>query len=255
MTAAVLAGLLGGGWPLWLAWRAGAGTTLRGALPWLAAAWLAWLAVAADILGAKLGPYLALSLTGCAGVAVLGMRRPGAGAWQAVVGGLLLVLLLPVAEGLGEPRLDSTRLPFLGATLVAAVGNYLPTRFGLAALAAGGGCGLELARLAGADVPELLGRGLMAAVPWLALAATWRAPAASAFDREWLAFRDRFGFLWGMRQREQFNRAVEHAGLGVVLGWGGAIPAEGAGDAALVLLRATLQRFRAVGESPERGER
>jgi hypothetical protein len=42
--------------------------------------------------------YLALCLTGCVGVAVLGARRPGVGAWDFVLLGLLAVLLL-VAGG------------------------------------------------------------------------------------------------------------------------------------------------------------
>ena len=44
--------------------------------------------------------YTALSLTGCAGVAVLGARRPGVGPWNFVLLGLLAVMLLPLAEGL-----------------------------------------------------------------------------------------------------------------------------------------------------------
>jgi hypothetical protein len=75
--------LLAGAVPLALAWSATRGRTLRGPLAWASAAWAAWLMVLGkEALGCdvtdRTGPYLALALTGCAGVAVLGARRPGA---------------------------------------------------------------------------------------------------------------------------------------------------------------------------------
>jgi hypothetical protein len=247
--------LLGGGWPLWRAWRVNAGTTLRPALLWTAAAWMAWLAVACgDWIGGggRLGPYVALALTGCAGVAVLGARRPGVGAWNFVVAGLLAVLLLPVAEGLGQPRLDTTRLAFLAVTVAAGLANYLPTRFLPAALALGAGCAVAVADLAGWPATEgvtVAGRFLVAVAPWLAQACALRPPPASGFDRAWLAFRDRYGFLWAQRQREQFNRAAANAGLAVELGWSGLRPPEdGTRDRpdpteCLATLHAVLRRF------------
>src|SRR5580704_7733960 len=68
------------------------------ALAWGIAAWIAWLVSAVD--GTILARYLALCITACAGVAVLGARRPGAAAWNAVVAGLLAVLLIAPAQGL-----------------------------------------------------------------------------------------------------------------------------------------------------------
>ena len=73
------------GWVLLNAWLANRRTTLRHALCWTVAAWAAWAAtVAADAAAVPANPdslrYVALSLTGCAGVAVLGARRPGVGA-------------------------------------------------------------------------------------------------------------------------------------------------------------------------------
>ena len=61
--------------------------------------------------------YTALCLTGCAGVAVLGARRPGVAAWHFVPLGLLAVLLMPLAEGWGHLQLSPVRAGFLGATL------------------------------------------------------------------------------------------------------------------------------------------
>src|SRR5438067_382013 len=142
--------LLAGAYPLCRALRASRQTTLRQAVLWGACAWAAWLAVpAAAALGrvaeGEFGRHLALCLTGCAGVAVLGARRPGVGAWNWVVCGLLAVLLLPAAEGLGRPRPEPAHLIFLGATLAVGLVNYLPTRLGPAALLLAAGCGAELA--------------------------------------------------------------------------------------------------------------
>jgi hypothetical protein len=71
--------------------------------------------------------------------------------------------------------------------------------------------------------------------------------ARTEFDRLWLAYRDRFGFVWGQRMREQFNRAAHHAGWPVVLRWGGlhTTATEAAPDPAAMLatLRAVLKRF------------
>ena len=71
--------------------------------------------------------YVALALTGCVAVAVLGARRPGAAAWNLVVGGLLVVLLLPLAEGalIGTPiHLGTFRTTFLAAVLIKAVSRH-----------------------------------------------------------------------------------------------------------------------------------
>jgi hypothetical protein len=227
-------------------------------LGWAAAAWLAWLALAwsgALWPGADrtLGRYLALGLTGCSGVAVLGARRPGAGAWNVVVGGLLAVLLLPVAEGLGEPRLTAAHLVFLGVTLAVGVLNYLPTTLGPAALCVGGACATELGKLAEPGWPrwvESAGLVLAGVGPWVALACVAKGRrSATEFDSVWRGFRDRFGFVWGQRLREQFNRAAANAGWPLVLGWrglrtvpGGRVPEP---PAPLATLHALLKRFGA----------
>src|SRR5262249_5208603 len=92
---------------IWSLWRANRQTSLSHAVAWGIAAWLAWVGVfLADDLGngapTHTGRYVALCFTSAAGVAVLGARRPGVGAWNFVVAGLLAVLLLPIAEGRGE---------------------------------------------------------------------------------------------------------------------------------------------------------
>src|SRR5437763_11762318 len=125
-----------GSYPLWRAWRGNRRTSLAHAVGWAAAAWTAWCGTL--LLGATADPgtdptpgrYLALCLTGCAGVAVLGARRPGVGAWNLVVGGLLAVMLLPLAESLiaDKQPLDGLRTAFLATTLAVGVLHYLPTR-------------------------------------------------------------------------------------------------------------------------------
>lgn len=259
---------LAGFYPLARAWQANRHTTLRPALAWAACALAAWSAgVGGPALGlpewaVSMSRYLALCLTGCAGVAVLGARRPGVGAWNFIVAGLLAVLLLPLAEGLGTLKLQAPHLAFLPVTLAAALLNYLPTRLGLAALALAAGCGVELADLANGPLPpegRVAGWALAAAAPWLALAALRLRPApASEFDAVWLGFRDRFGFVWGQRLRDQFNRSAANAGWPVALTWAGLRPiGAGSPDPALPLatLRAALKRFGPTlpDESPPDG--
>lgn len=132
-----------------------------------------------------------------------------------VVGGLLAVLLLPVAQGLGQPRLHPAHLLFLSLTLAVIVLNYLPTRLGLAAALFGFGCCVAIVRLAGGTVPDGLvvaGSVARATAPWLGLfLAGWRTPA-DPFARTWCQFRDCFGLLWSLRVRDQINRAACNAG-------------------------------------------
>jgi hypothetical protein len=254
----VLAGvlLLTAAFPLVVAWLRNLRTTLRYALVWAWLAWLLWLIVVGGgalwpACGGPLGRYLALCLTGCAGVAVLGARRPTAAGWNFVVVGLLAVLLLPVAEGFGTPRLNTVYLSFLAATLLVGLLNYLPTPLAPGVLALALACGLEIAGLAKAEMPGWLvavGRCLAGLTPWLWLAAPWwRGRAETEFDRLWLSFRDRYGVVWGQRTREQFNRAAANAGWPVALAWHGLQPAgEGTPpDPAVMLdtLQALLKRF------------
>jgi hypothetical protein len=255
---------LSGAYPLWLAWRGNRRTTLLQALNWCAAAWLAWLGAAA--LGgpnAEAGRretlrYLALCVTGCAGVAVLGARRPGVGAWNFVLLGLLAVMLLPLAHSLllGGQAFDVVRLLFLAITLAVGIFNYLPTRLGPGALVLAVGCGWEVTALSGrvtALSASLFEPGWLCVAlgPWLGLLG-WRLgpPPRSEFDRLWLEFRTRFGVVWGQRLREQFNNAAAHAGWPVRLTWQGLVQLVGGAalgpqeqEEMLNTLRALLRRF------------
>jgi hypothetical protein len=262
--------LASGAYPLAIAWRANRATTLRHALVWACAAGVAWVLAffLADYYSdnaARLARYVALCLTSCAAVAVLGARRPGVTAWNFVVLAQLALLLLPLAEGLGDVRLDPLRLIFLGGTLMVGFLNYLPTRLAAAVMCGAIGCGVEIALLRSAPAcgpllerVAIFSRCLLAASPWIALVAVRALPSPPGqFDRLWIGFRDRFGLVWGQRVREQFNRAAIHAGWPVVLHWGG-LRASGMIDdtqhaAMAAALRALLKRFGSDGVPGEGG--
>ena len=252
-------------YPLWRLWCANFLTSLRYAVYWTFAAWVAWgllffgLSFKADPEAAQEIRFVALCLTGCAGVAVLGARRPHAGAWNAVVLGLLAVLLTPWAEHrmLGTPLVSGLRAWFLGGILAIAVVNYLPTRFGLAAVLVGIGCTSEFVKLCDAESFRI---GLadpasfcLILAPWAALVR--RVPrTAGPFDALWLDFRDRYGLVWGQRVREQFNASMQHAGIPARLSWGGLVPLpdspfpdENQAATARETLRALLKRFGPKG--------
>jgi hypothetical protein len=243
--------LLTGFYPLAQALSANQFTTLRPALIWTALAGLAW-SVTALVPRSLLAPYVALCLSGCAGVAVLGARRPGVGPWNFVVAGLLAVLMLPVANGPGTPRLEPAHLIFLSATLAVIVLNYVPTRLGAAAALAGVAFAVEVARLAGALVPApalTASRWLLALSPWVASLAKRRHLAAREVDRVWLGFRDRYGFLWAQRVREQFNRSAASARSTLRLGWSGIRPDTPDTREALLTLRSLLKRFSTTADA------
>jgi hypothetical protein len=209
---------------------------------------------------------MALCLTGCAAVAVLGARRPGVGPWNFVVLALLAVNMLPLAESLVRGvslELDALRSVCVSATIAVGVLNYLPTRFAPSALLLLAGCGLEACdvlmpwRLQSPPIESVRGAGciLLGLVPWTAWAVA-RTRAASAFDATWLDFRDRFGLVWGQRLREQFNRSAHHAGWPVLLRWQGlrhlrgtALPSEAEQTVLLDTLRALLKRFGPPGQA------
>ncbi len=120
--------------PLLAAWWSNRHTALCHALFWASLAWLAWLWSAAGRTADV--AYISLALTSCAGVAVLGARRPGAAAWNAVVAGLLAVQLLPLAQMYvsgGSRQFGQIWPGFVGATIAVGLLSYLPTRLGMGA--------------------------------------------------------------------------------------------------------------------------
>jgi hypothetical protein len=249
---------LSSAFPLSLAWWVNRRATLAHALTWTAAAWLAWLPVAlpGQHWASPETRYFALCLTGCAGIAVMGARRPVVGAWNAVLSCLLAVLLLPLAEAAihQTPLLDPLRVVFLGGTLAVGVLNYLPTRLGPAVLAAGLAAALEMAALANwfERFPDLEPVGILVPLAaWVGFLAMLRdRRTTDPVNREWFSFRDRYGLFWGQRTREQFNQAAAHAGWPVRLTWQGIRRARGSNDLVsadrsvlLATLQSILKRF------------
>lgn len=243
--------------PLWRAWRANRHTSLAHAIVWALVAWLAWalvilLAGLQEVWLVAPARFLALCLLGCAGVAVLGARRPGVAAWNFVVLGLLAVLLLWQAEGFlgsGTVELGVVRSIFLVGTLAVGILNYLPTRLVLAAILLSVAAGSEVAYLWKGEPTRLdqviQTSAILALAPWAGWALARRANPGSPFDRSWQSFRDRYGFMWGQRLREQFNRSAANSGWPVELGWNG-LRTKGAGpDEAelLATLQALMKRF------------
>jgi hypothetical protein len=244
--------------PLAMALRANLRTTLVHALVWTIAAWLAWLPVLLPGSGWDSDEvrYVALCLTCCAGIAVLGARRPVAGAWNAVLASLLAVLLLPLAENAihRTALLDPLRLAFLAGTLTVGMLNYLPTRMGPAALAAALAGSLELAALAGwiGRHPDFEPAGILVPLAaWVGMIGMFAGRrAADPVNAMWFSFRDRYGLFWGQRTREQFNLAARHAKWPLRLTWQGVRRERGTDGLAspdravmLELLQSILKRF------------
>jgi hypothetical protein len=234
--------------PLAAAVRANRATSLIHATVWTVAAWAAW--VSAAVNARETYGYVALALTGCAGIAVFGARWPGAAAWNFVVAGLLVVVLFPLGEAFahGAPaHLSNVRAGFLIALLGATVINYLPTRMPIAAVLLGVGCGWELARLLNGWPAGDSSALLIGAAPWVGwleqrfnpwLSRSGQGP--SRCDQLWLSFRDRYGLIWSERLREQFNRAAANARLASELRWRGMRNADAA---EYELLMALTRRF------------
>lgn len=234
-------------WPLVRATLHTAGTAFVHAVAWAWLAWASWVACLGY--GTAEACYVALSATACAGVAVLGARRPGVGAWHAVVAGLFVVLLLPMAEGF----LTSTtavvswpRTTFVAAVLAVGIGNYLPTRFrvGAAVLAVACTCALFSLTSPGQVLVTRIAAALAVCSPLVAATTSGRRQYANDYDRTWTEFRDRYGAVWAHRVREQFNAAARHAGLAVELTWYGGRGLSSENQAtAETLLAALIRRF------------
>jgi hypothetical protein len=268
-------------YPLLQAWRHYRRTSLAHAVLWTSVAWLGWSALLFFALPLALrspsafvaGRYAALCLIGCAGVAVLGARQPGAGAWNFVVLGLLAVFLLSWAEGFltgSEVEIGPVRAIFLAGTLGVVVLNYLPTRLGPAAMLLATGCTWEFWNLLRPDTGKAaplhfpadlaLSGAFLGVAVWSAWATIRFRPAPpSAVDQLWRDFRDAYGLFWAARLRDQFNRSAVHAGLGVELRWRGltnvaraAPPDASQAAASLELLQALLKRFGLLSAGGER---
>jgi hypothetical protein len=279
--AVVAVGLATAVVPLTTAWRGARGTALRPAVIWGCVA--VALGVAAQGLG-TLEPlqtgrpiaghltYLSALATLAALTSVLNARTPGSGAWAILMLLLVLVFLIPWLElplllrntsGLARLRLDAPWSLFYGLLVIAGVTNYLPTRYGPAAVCLAAGFVLEYLGLAHHDWSLARRARIWSAVAWTLAAALWVAESRSrgrvrfgvrpkGLEAAWLWFRDAWGVVWALRVQERFNRAASSARWPVRLSWFGVVPAESVHESsdsaeppesAIATLAGLLRRF------------
>jgi hypothetical protein len=237
LLALILTGLLG----TILRWVRG--TTLLA--PWMWALLAVWMIASVELLGVTVGSdwsegrrdawrFLAGTAALCPGIAVMGAKRPQDRAWKFIVGSLWGVLALPAAKVLVLPTANSLALHpaqswFLLALVVMGLLNWLPTRFGVAAVFGCVGCLLLLANHLPL-LPALAGRArVLACLVCLVLAGcwtTWRLVrglpgVGDARTRLWIEFRDLFGAFWSLRVAERWNAVASEREWPMVLGWRG----------------------------------
>jgi hypothetical protein len=257
---------LTGFYPIGRATCANRKTTILHTVFWAGGAYLSWTgAVAFDILQKEpefgMRAYLALALTGSASMAVLGARRPGVGAWNFVILGLLVVMMFLWLESrLAEDDLilQRIRMVLLASTVTIGVLNYLPTRLAPAAVLLALGCGLEISILTlstplalGLETIQSIARVMVALTPWVAYGRMrQQSRILSEFDQVWLRFRNSYGLVWAQRLREQFNQSAKNSNWPVILRWQGlrVIPGEASPTSEdrvtmLANLRALMKRF------------
>jgi hypothetical protein len=214
-------------------------------------AMLGWAVTCAAVFAEPGLHFVALSLFGCASVAVLGARRPNAAAWQFVVCGLAAVLLLPLVESTVRDRpidLSGVRWTFVCGLSAFASLNYFFTRlaFPTILLAAGGAMTFFVPKLSVGDPIVVFAHFVGVICVWSAPAVGWlgyrsRRSEQLPTNRLWFEFRDRYGAVWALRAIEQFNRSAANAGTATTMTWKGL---NGVDDVdAYERLTALLKRF------------
>ena len=132
----------------------------------------------------------------------------GVAAWNFVVAGLLMALCRPFLEGLGSaPTGGACLLP--GRRPAGSPGQLPADAAGADSGPAGeSGAGWQWRAGGGARFGAAPG----GATPWMGLLSA-RGNQGEDFDAMWRKYRDRFGFVWAQRLREeQFNRSACNAG-------------------------------------------
>jgi len=259
--------------PLARAWFAARGTSLRPVLVW---AFLAvGLAIAAQVCGLTeplasgrpwMGRFTYLSTLAslAALLSVLNARTPGAGAWALLMAMLVVVFLIPwleepgrfhQAQGLRLLRLDAPWTIFFILVAGTGVTNYLPTRYGPAAIILGLGYALEYLSLTRPDWSSDARAAAWSGFSWCLAAAVWTAYLRAGRSRGddplstvWLWFRDHWGVVWGLRIAERFNKSAELSHWPCRLGWFGVVGASeeeaaSVSDQAVSTFRGLIRRF------------
>jgi hypothetical protein len=268
------------------AWAAARGTALRPALVW------GRLAFSCLMLATMLAVYEPLasgrSLQGrltyiavlaflAAFISVFNARTPGQRVWAWLMVMLVAVFLIPWLEapgrlrsagGLAPLHLEAPWTLFYLVLVLAGVSNYLPTRFGVAAVGFALGFLLEFLGLTRPDWPQASRAILWCWVSWVFAASLWiarwsayRAPSARLrLERQWFWFRDAWGVVWALRIAERFNREAGLRQWPMRLEWFGLMstvePSEGTlaefpSEEAEATLRGLLRRFVEPGRLEE----
>jgi len=204
----------------------------------------------------------------CPHMAVLGAKRPQHRGWSMIVVSLWGLLAMPAAEtAIFRPAEALHVAPLwrwlLAGLILLGLLNYLGTRFVPSALLVSAAQVLVLKPFLPGELylaGDLLGiapqqrtaGGLLLAIAAIAgVQLGWprRRAGATAVDRLWLDFRDRWGVFWALRVGERVAKEMAAAGLPVVLSWRGFLPSQGdsmsAEQAARLerVLRSCLLRF------------
>jgi hypothetical protein len=212
--------------------------------------------------------YVAVLALLAALVSVLNARTPGERVWAGLMVLLVVVFLIPWLEeqtrlrrahGLSQLHLDAPWTIFFGLVVLVGLTNYLPTRFGLAAVCFGLVFALEYLGLTRVEWPAERRAALWSWTAWSCALGVWVAdrseawaPAARApCEQLWFWFRDHWGVVWALRVRERFNRSAELLHWPVKLSWFGFEPVDvNASDAvttppqeAEAALRGLIRRF------------
>jgi hypothetical protein len=236
------------------AWKSARGTALRPALVWAAlaialaalaqaVAWTEPVAGGRPVTGRL--TYLAVLATLAALISVLNARSPGGNVWAMLMVLLIVVFLVPWLEdqtrlrravGLAPVHLDAPWTIFYVLLVVVGVTNYLPTRFGFAAVALSVVFILEYLALTRQDWPPVRRSSLWSWVAWALATSVWIArycatgaqEARGNGERIWFWFRDYWGVVWALRALERFNRSAELNQWPVRLWWFGLVSVDSA---------------------------
>lgn len=215
-------------------------TTLKSAWGWSLAALVAWGAVE---LAAAVWPasgngkwaairFMAITLSLCPVIALMGAKRPQETAWNFVVLALWGVLVMPALETqLLRPGQNLTlgvfRGGFLAVPLVLVSLNYGGTRYRFAAAltALSQLLALSIYWLPAAprseDIRGLLGLLSLATALAIALYSAARRPSDRLADQLWTDFRDTLGAFWALRVAERLNATALQHDWPVELTWSG----------------------------------
>jgi hypothetical protein len=259
------------------AWIRAKGTALRPAVAWCAGAIA--IAMVSQIYAiveplesgrAWTGHTMYLATLGmlAAGLSVLGARRSDRWVWAVLMSILVCVMLIPWLEsgGLGRPVVPLTRLRleapwtlFFGILALAVVSNFVPTRYGPAAVILGLAFGVEYLGLTRVSWPPAMRGRLWSIAAWgyscsiyvAACRAPRLTPGGAAVDRLWQWFRDHWGLAWGLRVRDRFNESARALAWPLRLTWKGVVVDPGVNladdlelcDAAAATLAMIVRRF------------